>query len=148
MWWGAHSLSQADLGCAEGGVGSVLPQASSCWGVSGELLRHTRMEISPETPAREPGLDLGDWERLAVSERTWTPLGGRGQWQALTPEAWTNPTALLLAGGCRPGNIVSLEVGPSALLGFACRCGPPCPTLQEAQGRPLPSAWPDLLGGP
>lgn len=58
MWWGAHSLSQADLGCAEGGVGPGLSRTGPCWGVRGGLLRHTRMELSPETPAREPGLDL------------------------------------------------------------------------------------------
>lgn len=88
MRWGAHSLSQADLGCAEGGVGSVLPQVGSCWGVRGELLRHTRIEITPETPetpAREPGLDLGDWERLVVSERTWRPLGRQRPVAGLDP---------------------------------------------------------------
>lgn len=88
MRWGAHSLSQADLGCAEGGVGPGLPRASPCWGVRGGLLRHTRMETSPETPetpAREPGLDLGNWERLAVSERTQRPLGRQGPAAGLDP---------------------------------------------------------------
>lgn len=82
MPWGAHSLSQADLGCAEGGVGPGLPRASPCWGVRGGLLRHTRMEMSPETPgtpAQEPGLDLGNWERLLCQRGHRGLWAGRGQ---------------------------------------------------------------------
>lgn len=77
-----------------------------------------------------------------MSERTQRPLGGQGQQLALTPEAWADPTALLLACGCKPGTTPSLEVGPNALLGFACRCGPFRPAIQEAQGSTSPFCMP------
>ena len=83
-----------------------------------------------------------------MSERTQRPLGGQGQQQALTPEAWADPTALLLACGCKPGTsrawrwaqmpFLALPVGVDS-------SGLPSRKLREAR---LPSACPGLLGGP